>query len=744
MKRGRTSVEELSDYEEGADQLDQGDESDDIESTTQSQPAVLSKRPKRDSTCLSHASDDVLTAVESVISLLSSPTDAITGLHMLIGWCKDATTAAVLCRLPALNQLHSLVKSNDQGSQEAQSVFAKIIQNHSDLGRVLFQTLGPKDFHFVLRSLPVVNQVQALAEHVPADLIVATLRDQASSPSIREMVVQLLLGLNDKLIQNTAMNVFASVRRSLVEQHVSLAALKHCLNLTDLDLAQATIRLVFGLLLLGEDALPGYSDLIDPISRLLFHPALQLMCLHVLMDAFSDSNPTCFGRTVVARVVGVFEQDLNNMQTDEMRCLAARILLQLFESHHSLPFTLLELVHPELLMRLLHQRTIYSCNANINSPLVSILLRITTLLLESTTSLKYQLLPLVPVTTLMTALRPAWYAHDAAACLTAYLAVADDVPQRLCKAEQVRRWFVMFLDCCQSSPNLAHLAAQVLRAGADGSKDIKPVLSEPASIERLCKLLSEPVADWQCHVIWMLRFASSGSERRKTAVFQYVAPHLNMLQLSFLPHQPACIHRELAAFYKSLTSLAGPRKSRIFNSLRLDQVSHLLRSEDESVQEHVAGLLRNLTHGDNNRKQAVYVAMQLEDVVRLLSSTSVRVLQSVTGLLQNLCTRNEPRRQAIFEQLPLDQIINLLHNPDIRVHAPTAGLLMNLCRSSRERKHTVLQALPLSLVSAFYHHGTPPPALADQAAGLTQHMRMAFLSVSRDQLHQLVRGDDGL
>ena len=64
---------------------------------------------------------------------------------------------------------------------------------------------------------------------------------------------------------------------------------------------------------------------------------------------------------------------------------------------------------------------------------------------------------------------------------------------------------------------------------------------------------------------------------------------------------------------------------------------------------------------------------------------------------------------------------------------------MNLCRSSRQRKQAVLRALPLDLITVFYRKDPVPESLGDQAQGLFQHLRMAFLSVSRDALHARLR-----
>lgn len=73
------------------------------------------------------------------------------------------------------------------------------------------------------------------------------------------------------------------------------------------------------------------------------------------------------------------------------------------------------------------------------------------------------------------------------------------------------------------------------------------------------------------------------------------------------------------------------------------------------------------------------------------------------------------------------------------MQGPTAGLLMNLCRASRNRKQAVMQALPLDLITGFFRHEKVPDALSEQAGGLFQHLRMAFLSYTRDALHDKLR-----
>jgi hypothetical protein len=64
---------------------------------------------------------------------------------------------------------------------------------------------------------------------------------------------------------------------------------------------------------------------------------------------------------------------------------------------------------------------------------------------------------------------------------------------------------------------------------------------------------------------------------------------------------------------------------------------------------------------------------------------------------------------------------------------------MNLCRSSRPRKLAVLKALPLDLITVHFQNEQVPDALGDQATGLFQHLRMAFLLNSRDALHGVLR-----
>lgn len=64
---------------------------------------------------------------------------------------------------------------------------------------------------------------------------------------------------------------------------------------------------------------------------------------------------------------------------------------------------------------------------------------------------------------------------------------------------------------------------------------------------------------------------------------------------------------------------------------------------------------------------------------------------------------------------------------------------MNLCRQSRPRKLAVLKSLPLDLITVHFQTEQVPDALGDQATGLFQHLRMAFLLHSRDSLHQMLR-----
>eukprot|EP00045_Choanoeca_perplexa_P011716 m.125194 g.125194 ORF g.125194 m.125194 type:complete len:737 (-) comp15736_c0_seq1:91-2301(-) len=732
MKRAYSTVEELSDLEE-RDDHDISEDSAVVEN--HNQPLPKSKVPKREASCIEHVSYDVISAVQSVIELLNSPNDATTGLHMLRAWAKDATVSAILCRLPVLSRLHTMSKCNDDQGEKACEVLACIASQHRPLASTLLQTLGPADFFGILRGLPPAKRTLILAEHLPAGLIISTLLSPLASPPMMTMVVSMLIGLTDPACkyQSLRWDVFVAIREHLVRHNLSLAPLSRHLQAETLSNAHATVALLEGLLQLKQPMLPGYQHLFLPLSQVIFPWPAQSLCLEVLWK-YSSSAPDHVCRQVLQRVAAVLEHGATRRLTnDSCHVFAARILLAVLQKSSRLSFAVIEAINGPLLMLALEQAF------HSNGTLFPLMLNITTELMRFPGSLKFSLLPHVPVEEFLPALSDPWLTEPIITCVEEYLKHADDVAQRLCQPEQVRAWFSFFINHCQRSPDVANVAANVLRAGAESGRELKSFLAETQVLHELRRLLALPFQSWHGHVIWMLRFASSGSERRKNAVFQLACGGLTQLAAELNPTALPEVQCELSAFFKSLTSLAGPRKTAIFNSLDLAGVSKLLRSPDETIQEHVAGLLRNLTHGDNSRKQATYQAMDLNDVLQLLGSSSVRVLQSVTGLLQNLCTRDETRRDAIFGELPLATVIDLLRNPDIRVHAPTAGLLMNLCRSSRQRKRAVLEALPLSLVTAFYEHGVPPPALADQAAGLTQHMRMAFLSVSREQLHNLVR-----
>jgi hypothetical protein len=321
--------------------------------------------------------------------------------------------------------------------------------------------------------------------------------------------------------------------------------------------------------------------------------------------------------------------------------------------------------------------------------------------------------------------------------LQRYLACVPMAGLLLCPQPACVAWFGLFLRP-GSTPQLRELAAEVLHASADHHSGLKRILEDIHNVRQVSALLRQTQEPWHQMAVWMLRFAASGSEARKNQVF--LEGQIDVARLAGWLHSDSShnMQKELAAFFKSLTSVDGERKTKIFEALPLAELSKLLRSRHACVQEHVAGLLRNLTHGDARRKEVVFQALDLEDVMRLLASPHPRVLQSTTGLLQNLCTRDEQRRELIFRQLPLDVLVRLLEDRDVRVHAPTAGLIMNLCRSSRVRKRTILAQLPMHLLTRFYENGPPPEAVADQASGLLQHMRMAFLSQSRDALHSMV------
>ena len=739
MKRAHSTVAELSDLEDH--DYDEPDSSEDSSTRVDIQPLPKRKAAKRESTCIEHVSSDVIVAAGHVIELLNSPADAATGFHMLAAWAEDATAAAILCRLPVLGQLHMLSQHDDDRGEKACQVLACIASRHSSLAATLLQTLGPADFFGALRGLPTSDKVRILAEHLPTDLLVSTLVAPSPSEAMLTMVNSMLIGMIEQTetAQSLATEVFTNIHRYLTVHNYSLLAVQSHLDSRQPSSARAVIALLSGLLALNQPALPGLADLIHPVSQLLFYPPDRQLYLRILLAAQAQVAAHHYTRAVMQQVVAVIESEAQGLDQDGCRTLAAQLLLRVLQSPHAVRFAVLELVNPPVLMLTMDQCLRCYCIARRNSSLIVSMLRITTVLLRSSSSLKFSLLPLVPVEELMGALHLPELVVDLSDCIQEYIKHAEDVAQRLCQQDQVRDWYHLFITNTVNS-RLKDLAANVLRAGSETGREFKTFLAEPSTLQQLGVLLESPLQSWHSHVIWMLRFASSGSERRKAAVFEHACrSNLGWLTHHLQPESFPAMQHELSAFFKSLTSLAGPRKTAIFHHLNLTNVSRLLRSPDEAIQEHVAGLLRNLTHGDNIRKQATYQAMDLRDVLQLLTSPSVRVLQSVTGLLQNLCTRDEGRRDAIFGQLPLATVIDLLRNPDIRVHAPTAGLLMNLCRSSRQRKRSVLEALPLSLVTNFYENGPPPPALADQAAGLTQHMRMAFLSVSREQLHQLVR-----
>jgi hypothetical protein len=743
MKRAHSTTEELSDLEDH--DFDNPDSSDDS-ARVEVQPLLpKSKVAKRESNYIEHVSHDVIAAAGHVIELLNSPGNAATGYHMLAAWAEDPTASAILCRLPVLGQLHSFAQHDDDRGEKARRVLACMASRHPSLAATLLQTLGPADFFATLRGIPTIDRVRILAEHLPAELIVSTLVARTPSEPMLTMVCSMLVGLDQAidLMQPLASEVYNSIYTHMVSHKVSVVELQHHLVSQNLSSAHVAVVVLAGLLELDEPSLPDLQQLVLPLSQLLFYSPIRPLCLQVLLKLAASVPQRSYNRTAMLRVIGVIESNAHDSNDDEPQTIAAQILLHVLRNPSGVVYPMLELINGRVLMQVLAKQLRPYYDAFTAKPLLNLLLQITTLLLRSSSSLKYSLLRWIPVAGLASILRFPPASADVADCIHEYIHHADDVAQRLCQHDQVRAWFALFVDKFEEDMRLADLAATVLHAGADAGRELKSFLADPAALQKLGSLLKYPLQRWHSHVIWMLRFASSGSERRKNTVFQSACSGgtLAQLALELNPRSAPEVQRELSAFFKSLTSLAGPRKTAIFGSLNLTDVSRLLRSPDENIQEHVAGLLRNLTHGDNNRKQAAYQAMDLQDVLHLLTSTSVRVLQSVTGLLQNLCTRDEARRDAIFGQLPLATVIDLLRNPDLRVHAPTAGLLMNLCRSSLQRKRAVLEALPLCLVTNFYENGPPPPALADQAAGLTQHMRMAFLSVSREQLHQMVRGE---
>lgn len=207
--------------------------------------------------------------------------------------------------------------------------------------------------------------------------------------------------------------------------------------------------------------------------------------------------------------------------------------------------------------------------------------------------------------------------------------------------------------------SVGELAAAVLRYATDelGDKTVKEALGLP-QLACINELLRPPAAMWQRHAVWMLRSASASVEARKVAVFRFGCSISKLVEL--LHSGPPPLQKEVAALFKGLTCLTGPRKDEIYNALDLRRLVALLGSEQPSMQEHVAGLLRNLSHGEDRRKQAIFQALDLRRVMELLQSENARVLQSITGLLQNLCTRNEERREIIFSHLNLRHVVRLM------------------------------------------------------------------------------------
>ncbi|EDQ92169.1 uncharacterized protein MONBRDRAFT_5915 [Monosiga brevicollis MX1] len=686
-----------------------------------------------------------------LVCLLYDPDALALAEQLLLKWIPDVTTAGLLCRLPILHELHTCTQSpHAPSAQAAIHILSSVACSHKSLARTLLLTLGPNDFLQLLGNVPRDSLMTLLFDCLTESMLGEAIF-KPSTPN-RAILTAFLSRLEVDILRHA--HASTAIVRQLVHLLVTHMQ-KRGLTLTDLlpmlntrDREHIKLTSYFLCALANEPSVQPHSvasfahKLVASFAQL--ERTALLACLQCLDRVVLAQRPPrsahVLDRADWHRLIFILESERLGCAYDDVFALTARIICEAADADIVEPSVLFDGINLDMFTSSLESRLRYYFSAQVPSKVVEYMLALVQLLIKSAGSGPANLIDALPLELLCEIiLAPAGLASSTHArivsCIHDCVIFKPDVVPRLCTESDCLVWFSRFVDD-RSSPAERELLADVLRLHSEHARELKSILGKTAHIEALHALIWKPPANWQRHVIWMLRYASSGSERRKEQVFRLGAQTIPALAQRLGQDLSPGIQKELAAFFKSLTSMAGARKDSIFGWLDLPAVSSLLSSPFESVQEHVAGLLRNLTHGDTHRKEAVFSAIDLDILMSLLFSPSVRVLQSVTGLLQNLCTRSEDRRTTVFAHLPLEQVVTLLRHPDVRVHAPAAGLLMNLCRQSHHRKQKILTRMPLSTLTSFYDHGPPDPALADQANGLLQHLRMAFLASSREALQQ--------